>query len=104
MNKAITALLIAACLGTGGCAWMGKTAGRAQASVERGVEDLKTGYDEGYSTEKSRNGKKRASSGTAGKDADTGGTTGAPQAESGKNDASGTAKSDTGAPAGQKTP
>ena len=42
-----------------GCAWAGRTAGKAQAKMEKGVDALEQGYKEGYSSEtnKSEDGK-----------------------------------------------
>ena len=36
----------------GGCHWMGKTAGKAQAKIEESGKEMKSGYEEGYRQEK----------------------------------------------------
>ena len=38
----------------GGCSWMGRTAGKAQAKVERKIGSVEEGYHEGYSQEKAK--------------------------------------------------
>jgi len=35
-----------------GCSWVGKTAGKAQAKIERKADALERGYEEGYTEEK----------------------------------------------------
>lgn len=40
-----------------GCAWMGKTAGKAQAKIERGANEMEQGYNQGYKQEKAKEGK-----------------------------------------------
>ena len=37
-----------------GCSWMGRTAGKAQAKIERKADDLESGYHQGYNAEKSK--------------------------------------------------
>jgi hypothetical protein len=39
---------------TGGCGWMGRTAGKAHATSEKGVEAVEQGYNDGYTTEKDK--------------------------------------------------
>lgn len=48
----ITGLLLFGILGMIGCHWVGRTAGKAQAKIERKVDSVERGYDEGYSQEK----------------------------------------------------
>ncbi|MDR1686253.1 MAG: hypothetical protein LBR82_07430 [Desulfovibrio sp.] len=38
-------------ISAGGCSWMGRTAGKAQAKVERKAHDLERGYHQGYEEE-----------------------------------------------------
>ena len=47
-------LLVSLLSAVGGCAWMGKTAGKAQAKVERGVKSMEEGYQEGYEAERAK--------------------------------------------------
>lgn len=42
------------CVGVGGCSWMGKTAGKAQAKLERKTQAVEDGYHEGYESEKAK--------------------------------------------------
>ena len=52
MRKGAVLLALAAVLaGTAGCGWMGRTAGKAQAKVERGVDAMNQGYKDGYEKE-----------------------------------------------------
>jgi hypothetical protein len=37
-----------------GCSWMGQTAGKAQAKIERKAQDLEQGYHKGYEGEKAK--------------------------------------------------
>lgn len=49
------ALIAISLLGAaGGCSWMGRTAGKAQAKVERNVKSMEEGYQEGYETERAK--------------------------------------------------
>ncbi len=49
------ALVAAFALGAGsGCSWMGRTAGKAQAKVERKTDAVEQGYHQGYSEEKAK--------------------------------------------------
>lgn len=57
MRKGIISILIIgiiASLGLSGCAWVGRTAGKAQAKIERKANDLEQGYQQGYGDEKRR--------------------------------------------------
>lgn len=76
MRNSLLLLALAGMLsGTAGCGWMGKTAGKAQAAVENGVEAMNKGYKDGYeekrakentgSQEKTADGKNSASGGTS---------------------------------------
>lgn len=47
-------LLIVSALFCSGCAWMGKTAGKAQAKIERKVDDVQDGYNRGYKEERAK--------------------------------------------------
>lgn len=55
-SRAILAGLFAALLiaNVGGCSWMGRTAGKAQAKVERNMQSIEKGYQEGYETERGK--------------------------------------------------
>lgn len=47
--KKVTVLLAAAfLLSCSGCSWMGRTVGKAQGSIERGLDNFESGYHEGY--------------------------------------------------------
>lgn len=50
--------LLASCiifiLVAGGCSWVGQTAGKTQAKIERKTNDLEQGYHKGYREEKSK--------------------------------------------------
>ncbi len=46
--------LVTALLFTPGCAWVGRTAGKAQAKIERKADTVEGGYKEGYRQEKSK--------------------------------------------------
>ncbi len=35
----------------GGCSWLGNTAGKAQAKIERKIDAVEKGYEEGYNNE-----------------------------------------------------
>jgi hypothetical protein len=49
----LTALVaLGLCLSLGGCHWVGKTAGKAQAKIEESGKEMKSGYEEGYKEEK----------------------------------------------------
>ncbi len=56
--KPIAYLLVFVVLGlvmsAGGCAWVGRTAGKAQAKIERKANDLESGYHDGYKGEKAK--------------------------------------------------
>ncbi len=53
MKFVVSCLLLLACI-SGGCSWMGRTAGKAHAKIERKTEAVKEGYEEGYTEEKSK--------------------------------------------------
>lgn len=60
MRKTLTLLLVLLALtaaAIGGCGWMGRTAGKAQARIERGSERLEAGYEQGYKEEKAKDAK-----------------------------------------------
>lgn len=70
MRKSVVLLALAAVLaGTAGCGWMGRTAGKAQAKVEKGVEAMNQGYKDAYEQEHSKGASKDAPDG---KDSGTG--------------------------------
>ncbi len=55
MTKNIAVLLllaIAFSLPVSGCSWVGRTAGKVQAKLERKVGDVESGYHQGYEEEK----------------------------------------------------
>lgn len=37
-----------------GCSWAGRTAGKAQAKIERKADDVQEGYHRGYKEEKAK--------------------------------------------------
>ena len=37
-----------------GCSWAGRTAGKAQAKIERKADDVQDGYHRGYKEEKAK--------------------------------------------------
>lgn len=81
-HKGLVLLVLAAVLvGMSGCGWMGRTAGKAQAKVEKGVEALGKGYKDGYEDERGASGEKNKEEqkkpDTAQPSADTPGTAGA---------------------------
>ena len=47
-------LAVFAIAAASGCSWMGRTAGKAQAKVERKVDAVEQGYDKGYKEEKAK--------------------------------------------------
>jgi len=51
--RAIALLALAAVM-AGGCSWMGRTAGRAQAKAERNIKAIEEGYHDGYDSERAR--------------------------------------------------
>ncbi len=55
MAHIVTTCLILVCfLGVSGCHWVGSTAGKAQAKIERKIDAVQGGYEDGYSKEKSK--------------------------------------------------
>jgi hypothetical protein len=54
----ITMRIIAVCLIglflSTGCSWLGKTAGKAQAKIERKTDSVERGYEDGYKEEKAK--------------------------------------------------
>jgi len=76
MRNGVILLALATMLaGTAGCGWMGRTAGKAQAKVERGVDAMNQGYKDGYEKEQSKDAPKNGSgeqgTGTGKQDAET---------------------------------
>ncbi|MDR1947728.1 MAG: hypothetical protein LBQ51_11265 [Desulfovibrio sp.] len=47
-------IMLLPALSAGGCSWAGRTAGKAQAKIERGAQDLEQGYQRGYEEEKGK--------------------------------------------------
>jgi hypothetical protein len=47
-------ILIFAFVFMGGCGWVGRTAGKAQAKIERKADSVEEGYREGYEQERSK--------------------------------------------------
>lgn len=47
-------LAISLLTAAGGCSWMGRTAGKAQAKMEKGVKSMEEGYQEGYESERAK--------------------------------------------------
>lgn len=37
-----------------GCGWVGNTAGKTEAKIEKGYEQMQDGYREGYASEKNQ--------------------------------------------------
>lgn len=58
----LCALCVAMAFAVSGCSWLGRTAGKAQAKIERKASDLEHGYQQGYEEEKDKSGKRSASS------------------------------------------
>jgi hypothetical protein len=56
LRQFLPILLIVCLAGTAvsGCAWVGRTAGKTQAKIERKAHDLEDGYEKGYANEKSK--------------------------------------------------
>ncbi len=55
MSKGAALLFLTAVLaGVSGCAWMGKTAGKAQAKMENSIEAMDRSYRESYEQERAR--------------------------------------------------
>ena len=50
----IVAVFIFIFLFSSGCGWLGRTAGKAQAKIERKTEAVIDGYKEGYANEKQK--------------------------------------------------
>ena len=50
----LVAVCLIGCFLSTGCAWLGKTAGKAQAKIERKVDAAERGYGEGYKEEKAK--------------------------------------------------
>lgn len=49
--KILAAALIATFFFSLGCSWVGRTAGKASAKIERKVDDVQQGYKDGYKEE-----------------------------------------------------
>ena len=47
-------LALALCFMLGGCNWVGRTTGKAQAKIERKAGDVEQGYHDGYTQEKAK--------------------------------------------------
>ena len=47
--------------GLASCAWVGETAGKAQAKIERKTQAVESGYQRGYEEEKAKTAKKEHS-------------------------------------------
>jgi hypothetical protein len=57
MRTALLCMLSVSCLVlSGGCSWVGHTAGKAQAKIERKADSLEQGYQKGYEEEKAKTG------------------------------------------------
>ena len=52
--KILTAALIATFFFSLGCSWVGRTAGKASAKIERKVDDVQQGYKDGYKEEQTK--------------------------------------------------
>lgn len=59
MKRIVILICCMLCALMAGCAWMGQTAGKAQAKIERKAQDLEQGYNKGYEEEKSKGGSQR---------------------------------------------
>ncbi len=55
-------LVFAAPVISGSCSWVGRTAGKVQAKMERKADDVESGYQQGYEQEKAKNAKAEGSS------------------------------------------
>lgn len=47
------------------CSWMGRTAGKAQAKIERGANSMEQGYNQGYKDEKAKESGQKSGSSSA---------------------------------------
>jgi hypothetical protein len=55
MKRVFAVFLIATvCFSVSGCAWMGRTAGKAKAKIERKAGEMDRAYHEGYAGEKKK--------------------------------------------------
>lgn len=54
MKVAPIAIICMACIALSGCSWVGQTAGKTQAKIERKAQDLDAGYHKGYEAEKAK--------------------------------------------------
>lgn len=54
MKRIAISILCMLCVVVTGCAWVGKTTGKAQAKIERKAQDLEQGYHKGYEDEKAK--------------------------------------------------
>ncbi|MDR2573122.1 MAG: hypothetical protein LBC94_02040 [Desulfovibrio sp.] len=55
MKKSLMAVLIVLLgFSLSACAWMGRTAGKAKAKIERKTDEIDHAYHQGYANEKSR--------------------------------------------------
>ena len=54
MTSILLLMALACSVALSGCSWVGRTAGKAQAKIERKVNDVESGYNEGYDGEKSK--------------------------------------------------
>lgn len=54
MARLVFFLLCILCVAVTGCSWVGQTAGKAQAKIERKTQDLEQGYHRGYEQEKAK--------------------------------------------------
>ncbi len=59
--RSVLLLVLLATLPLYGCSQIGEAAGKAKAGIENAISDTKSGYNRGYSGEKSPSGEKSSS-------------------------------------------
>ena len=52
--RILAVVLVAALFFSFGCSWVGRTAGKASAKIERKVDDVQQGYKDGYKEEQAK--------------------------------------------------
>ncbi|WCB47062.1 hypothetical protein [Nitratidesulfovibrio vulgaris] len=53
-QRALAILLILSFGAASGCSWVGRTAGKVQAKIERKTDAVEKGYNDGYSGERQK--------------------------------------------------
>lgn len=57
--------LVCLAMSMSACSWMGRTAGKAQAKMERGASNMEQGYNQGYEDEKAKGAGQKSGSSSA---------------------------------------